>query len=704
MASFSSKLGTGQSTLGSMPLGDPGYTGALNAAPTSALVRGTFTKTAPSSTFTVKVAVRQAATTVLVRGTRKASVTASTVVKNVWTNSIPTQAVLRAYLNVNAPVSSYVLAKRGPLTIKSTVAIFPDKPIPYPGKLPRHSSVLPDSIGLLPVLYDTSPDSAEAIAVSVSTNFPPNTATSVAMSLINPTIAPILGAINLSASDLGNGNYQVAYTYYSDSGETALSPIANINLDQIQNEGIQVSGLSFPSGAQQIRYYLLTPQSSLFTLVATSTDNGPILINKAGQTVTVRIEGTLLEVVANDGEIPVFSCDLRDFTLGTLAHQILLAGYLASVTSGWEDLAATVLIDQFAGPSPSIGVEGYTSTLWRVIRPLALCFDQWEDDLDEAVRQLDVRYASGRWLDWWGILYGVPRSLYETDDRYRRRITYEVMAPRANNIAMEIILKEALGYESKISDNSGSATTWYTNRNPVGSPVRDVATGLATGAFSTDPQGAFVPGLVAWDNTATYNTATYTWAAGDPQTLTWGLINPTSATRPQTMWMNTPPLVDEANPPATWPGHPGRFHVKVNQVVENNQAGVQDILGLINRYKAAGFLFTLSVITHYSELYDTIKLVGELSFENWQESLATAAGVYFTTMTGASLTMQWPPPPAREATCFEEWSYNGGRTFIPFGTTAVLSRIPDPRRTIPRGLGGRDQIVLLAAPGIIPLG
>ncbi len=533
---------------------------------------------------------------------------------------------------------------------------------------------------------------------------------------------------------------------------------------------------------------------------------------------TVRVEGTLLEVVDLDGSVPPFVCDLRDFTIGTLAARLQQAGFLVNVPGAWSALAATVLIDAFYPAAPSHTLRGYTSVLWRVVRPLALCFDMWGDDLAEATRQMDVRHAAGRWLDWWGVLYGVPRATGELDAGYRRRIVWEVMAPRANNVAMEVILKEALGVDATITDVSTVARTWYAttadalyaassngaqtdlalapylggaqippilNTAGIADPATPVAATAVTPApVSALPAGVYrvgytltngagetllsplatvilaagqavrVPAITlpggatgvkyylvspvqTWDTLtgASYNATTYTWATTDANVLTWGLTNPTGIARPSVVWMSIPPLVAPATFAQTYPGAAGWFAVDIRQVIEEGQLGDVTVRGLIERYKAAGFRFTLSIRTAYTEMYDGGTLIDERYAEEMGEAGSAFAGRFYVTATRSSLTgvaPEFAPSPDRallvplrlggqiillpqpagartpwpiwEESIYEEISEDDGLTWRPGGVATILAANPDTTGVVARRLGGRTHPQRLAPPGVIPGG
>lgn len=676
---------------GAVQPGDPGFSAGYQVG-VSSLVRGSFITTTAVSTYAAKETITNATVAGLVKGIYTDSVPVSAVTKQVFTNTVSVSTAVGGLFFASTLVTTVVTAHRGPITATMTAAVFPAAPELYTGNVPTHSSVVLETLQLMPSLYNLDPEPVPVLTVGIATTTPPATATSAAMQHLAPTYAPVVTKLESVTANLTTGTYQIAYTYWSAQGETVLSPIATVALDVAKTQAIQVGALPLPNGATEIHYYLKTPSATVFQLVTSSTTGLATTISQAGETVSVRVDGTLLQVTATGGEVPVFSCDLRDFTLTTLAYQLQKSGFLASPTNGWGDIAATILLDNFYGPDPQVSLLGFTSVLWRIIRPIALCFDLWGDDLDLSVQQLDVRFASGRWLDWWGILYGVPRVNNETDNAYRKRITWEVMAPRCNNTALEIILKEALGYDATVSDSGGFAITWYSNRNAAGTPLRDPATGYPTGITVSDPQGAFVTGLSAWDATSTYNSSTFTWTVADVGPLLWGESKPSGT------------LIDPATAPVSWPGHPGQFHIAITQVVEDGQLGVNEITDLINRYKAAAFKFTLSVISHYTELFDAANVMSASVQENLEDSNATGAGTFLVTGTMGSLTMQWPFQPVYEAILFEEWSFDAGATWQPWGTDAVISSNPDPQGNLPLGLAATDQDQPAAPPGYILTG
>lgn len=507
----------------------------------------------------------------------------------------------------------------------------------------------------------------------------------------------------------------------------------------------------------------------------TEPDEVPMLtISPTVGTFDVRVAGSLLEISPSDTNTYPFACDLRDFTLNELTTTLKKSGFNATVPEEWNQMAATILIDDFQGGKTSVTLSAFTSTLWRIIRPLALCFDMWSDDLDMSLTQMDIRTASGRWLDWWGNLYGVARLNFETDAHYRKRIVWEVMAPRANNVALEAILKEVLGYDARVTDGLNAFYTWYdtwsgtynsttwswTTDNPEVLTWGLTRNGVPAG-FVADPSTA--PSLAANSSGSTFAGGTQYYvkyshanASGETRTSLHSTVTPTAgqhvvATVPAlpvnatstkvyigsdtqafklagstvttTLDIDTPPsgggndadvaVNTTASGTATYseptyqarffPGSPGQFNVSISQVIENDTLGVAELTELINRYKAAGFIFTLSIATFYQEIFDMGVETKESYSEDVSEGWGDGIGQWQIFSTMASQWGEYPFPMVWESTCKEEWSQDGIE-FTLGGDTRILSLRFDSAGQFTLGFPVSDEIVRVAPPGIILVG
>lgn len=164
-----------------------------------------------------------------------------------------------------------------------------------------------------------------------------------------------------------------------------------------------------------------------------------------------------------------FTRDLRRLTLGQLAEALSLAGYPATADPTYADLTGTTLCDGAGDILAEGDLGGYTTLLWRILRALALGGELLLDDIDAAIRQLDLRFAEGRWLDWWGALYAAPREPLEPDADYRKRIVWSVIRPRTNNAAIDAILGEVTGLATHTTDDlpSGVARADHLTPEPI---------------------------------------------------------------------------------------------------------------------------------------------------------------------------------------------------------------------------------------------
>lgn len=186
--------------------------------------------------------------------------------------------------------------------------------------------------------------------------------------------------------------------------------------------------------------------------------------------------------------VPAYTRDLRTLPLATLAAELTAAGYPAVAAPEYADLAATTLIDGRGDASVALGglVPGFTSVLWRVLRAVALGLELTQDDLAALAAQLDLRRAVGIWLDWWGVLYRVPRLAPEDDAQYRKRIIWSVTRPRSNNTAIEALLRDLFGQNIYVYD-----------RHPIGiskSGVHDQAAIDFTFSPTATLKGSYFPG------------------------------------------------------------------------------------------------------------------------------------------------------------------------------------------------------------------
>lgn len=151
------------------------------------------------------------------------------------------------------------------------------------------------------------------------------------------------------------------------------------------------------------------------------------------------------------------SVNLANYSLfGLVNHLAAQPGYAVEYSDQSElrDLSARVLIDATGDQDASNGdhLLGYTSLLWAYMEPMAVELKEIDHQIDEAIKQMNLRNSEGMWCDEWGSYYGVIRRTGEEDAQYVTRIILEVLRPRGNNVAIEVVARELLGQPVTVND------------------------------------------------------------------------------------------------------------------------------------------------------------------------------------------------------------------------------------------------------------
>ena len=125
------------------------------------------------------------------------------------------------------------------------------------------------------------------------------------------------------------------------------------------------------------------------------------------------------------------------------------------------------IVETEAPPSPtSITLTYPTSLFYKEMQTYGWALDEQASRINDAAAQMDMRSATDEWLDYWGGFFDVPRNPGETDAVYGPRIFWEIIQPSQNNIALEIIVKNALGYDVVITDAMDIQSTLPTDLQP----------------------------------------------------------------------------------------------------------------------------------------------------------------------------------------------------------------------------------------------
>lgn len=182
--------------------------------------------------------------------------------------------------------------------------------------------------------------------------------------------------------------------------------------------------------------------------------------------------------VASD-DTPGVEIDLSSGTVQDVADTLNAQGFEATVL-GQEDLLARGLLSSgeirtdgaIAATSltgseltdlsgntltllstKSVLVHYPTSPLWNEMSTYGWELDDQVERLKNAEGQLYLDTAEDKWLELWGNKYlGTPRLIGESDAAYAARIVQELLRPNQNNVALELILRDAMGVDANIID------------------------------------------------------------------------------------------------------------------------------------------------------------------------------------------------------------------------------------------------------------
>lgn len=184
--------------------------------------------------------------------------------------------------------------------------------------------------------------------------------------------------------------------------------------------------------------------------------------------------------------------------------------------------------------------------------------------MDGTMAQLTFNNAQWRWLDTWGILFGVERNNNETDEHYRTRITNTVQAYHGTPNAIVAYMADSLGLNATVAENFNDPAWFFTLQSLIPtSEYNSLATQLATVRPAGIPfnpmyvlSGGIVLNTINYLSSAPKVTGAY---LGSPTTAFYFSIpSSTNNTRPQlpTTYLSDPTLnpslaaIAAATPPA----------------------------------------------------------------------------------------------------------------------------------------------------------
>jgi hypothetical protein len=173
-------------------------------------------------------------------------------------------------------------------------------------------------------------------------------------------------------------------------------------------------------------------------------------------------DGFLTVTVPPGGVGQSFTVDLSTQTLQSL---ITLISGEPGFTVPFSDptrqqLSALVLLDGSNSQAASNGdhLYAYTSLLWAFFEACSNELELAETQIDQLPQQMSIPTADDFWLDFIGNLYGIQRgtivvngvSTREPSPIYGPRIIQEVLAPRGNNIAIQMAIQSGTGNQQAV--------------------------------------------------------------------------------------------------------------------------------------------------------------------------------------------------------------------------------------------------------------
>lgn len=197
--------------------------------------------------------------------------------------------------------------------------------------------------------------------------------------------------------------------------------------------------------------------------------------------ISFSIKDFVLNISSNIVYIESEHLDLSQFTFDSLSnyfnYKYFYQGLKCTISSQYaftdSNLPATMLCEGgyfLTGPfstSSSLTISRFTSNNFSLISSLALSLLDNNKKMTSTLGQIDLRVASGYWLDYWGHLLGINRNTtdVENDDQYRLRIQFQSLGVRSTNLGIQKAVSTSVQRKCFVSDGgkpyvfSGSYTS-----------------------------------------------------------------------------------------------------------------------------------------------------------------------------------------------------------------------------------------------------
>jgi hypothetical protein len=189
--------------------------------------------------------------------------------------------------------------------------------------------------------------------------------------------------------------------------------------------------------------------------------------SSANDKITMTIQDGILTISPKVTYIDPEYIDMREKTIRQLMehfNQKYPSGYqdggisvslYENASANSLDLLSTILLEGSLEIDTSITLwPKFTAPNHQLIFSLMLTLREHHQSVKNALRQTDLRVASGQWLNYWGDILGIPRSTSEIglDENYRGRLLWETIMPKTNNWAIADILENALNGRARVVD------------------------------------------------------------------------------------------------------------------------------------------------------------------------------------------------------------------------------------------------------------
>lgn len=182
-------------------------------------------------------------------------------------------------------------------------------------------------------------------------------------------------------------------------------------------------------------------------------------------------------------------------------------------------LASTLLEGIYTISSSAVEIDKFTSINYALLQSLALSLIDQQTNKDAAIAQFDMRSSSGKWLDYWGLLFGVTRNNneYNNDYAYRTRLQSFLSSVSVNNLAIENYVTANIGRDVSVKDGGRPYSLSGTSQT---------STGIATfSANSTSFVLSLSSGSVFLGQSVVANTAATFTGSISGNTLTVNTVN-----------------------------------------------------------------------------------------------------------------------------------------------------------------------------------